>query len=233
MKVILVAFMCFFFSFSFSQDEMEKPNQEIQINKIKNLIEAKFRDFYKKYNIEINTLDIKLISNMDISKMEFDSLNFDDKLLRANNGNFEVFFKHKEKRQKLFFSFNIDAFIDALISTSAIKSGEILDSNNTQISRTNLTKMTQLPALPSILNEYSAKSFIPPSSIITNNKITPKIILQKGDSISVKYSKDGIDIVFNAKALEDSPLGGKIKALTPQGKNINIKVLSPKEAILE
>ena len=232
MRVILLVLICFF-SFSFSKDEVKKLNQEIQTDKVKNLIEAKFMDFYKKYNIEINNLDIKLISNIDISKMEFESLNFDDKLLLTNSGNFDAFFKHNEKRQKLFFNFNINAFIDALNSTSAIKTGEILDSNNTQTTRINLTKMTQMPSLLNILNEYSAKSFIPPSSIITNNKITPKIILQKGDSISVKYSKDGIDIVFNAKALEDSPLGGKIKALTPQGKNINIKVLSPKEAILE
>lgn len=212
----------------------ENLSQKAIIEHVKKFVEKKFADFYKNYNIEIMDISIKPAINANLNKMTVESIKFDDKLLKSNEGNFEVNLKHNEKKQRIFFTFNINASIDALLATSNIKTGEVLSEINTENTRMQVSRLLQLPSNIDILNNYQAKSFISMGSIIINSKITPKIIVNKGEVISVRYKSNGIEMIFDAKALEDGAINQNIKAQSVQGgKDIKIKIFNAKEALLQ
>ena len=171
---------------------------------------------------------------INLNKLKIDKIIFDDRLLRQDSGNFEVHLYHNQKRQKVFFSFNINASLDALSASNNIKTNEVITNNNSTITQIHIDKNMQLPAPLNIIDEYAAKSFIPSGAIILDSKIAPKTIVQKGDIIEVFYSDDNINITFNAEALKSGANGEIIKAKSLQGDRIvDIKILGPKKAQLQ
>lgn len=238
---ILILFFIIAFGFADEVQENATNSQELKtslnpalIKEIKNFVESKFLEYYKAYNIKINYIEVAPTLDANLDKFRVDKIIFDNRDLRKDNGNFEVHLVHNQKRQKVFFKFSINAIIDALSATENIKSGTVLDSNNTTISQIQIAKNMQLPANKNILNEYSAKSFISSGSVIVDSKITPKIIVNKGDIIEVNYKIDNIDISFSAKALESGYINQIIKAQNIQSnKDIIVEILSDKSARLK
>lgn len=236
-----ILFILLFINFIFAETITDNnatikasQNEKILISQIENFIKEKFMDTYKNYNIKINHIDVSPAISTNLNKLKLDKIIFDDRLLKRDSGNFEVHLYHNQKRQKVFFNFNINANIDALTATNNIKTGEVITDNNSQITQINIEKNIQLPALSNIVNEYSAKSFIPSGGIITQSKITPKIVVQKGDIVEVTHNQSGISIIFNAEALESGANGENIKAQSLQGdKVVNIKITGPKKAQLQ
>lgn len=216
----------------FSQILLADSNPKM-IEDIKNIVEQKFLEYYKPYNIIINNLEITPVMDSNLAKFSIDKVIFDERNLRKDSGNFEVYVAHNEKKKKVFFNFTINASLDSLIATNSIKSGEVITSFNTTISQIPLTRNFTLPASKDILDKYSAKSFISSGSSIVSSKIMPKIIVQKGDIIEVSYKVDNIDISFSAKAMESGSMGQSIKAQNLQSqKDINITIQGAKNAVL-
>ncbi|RDU62875.1 flagellar basal body P-ring formation chaperone FlgA [Helicobacter sp. MIT 14-3879] len=225
MKKIILLFL---FVFTFGEDATSLNSITTEVKK---LVENKFLKYYKNYNIQINYLEVSPVMDNNLDKYSIDKVIFDDRDLRKDSGNFEVYLYHNEKKKKVFFNFSINAIIDSLTATNSIKSGEVINSNNTTISQIPITRNMILPVSKDILDKYSAKSFISSGSSIISSKITPKIIVSKGDIVEVTYNIGNINILFNAKALEDGSMGQSIKAQNTQsGKNINIIILGPKNA---
>ena len=209
-------------------------NSKVIISTIESFIEDKFRATYKSYNITIHHIEVSPVMQINLNKLKIDKIIFDDRLLRQDSGNFEVHLYHNQKRQKVFFSFNINASLDALAASNNIKTNEVITNNNSTITQIHIDKNMQLPAPLNIIDEYAAKSFIPSGAIILDSKIAPKTIVQKGDIIEVFYSDDNINITFNAEALKSGANGEIIKAKSLQGDRIvDIKILGPKKAQLQ
>lgn len=237
---IIALFVGFFLYGVESQNAESKIAAESQINnevigEVKNIVESKFINFYKDSSLHIENLEIApTLNSLNLAKMKLDRVIFDEKLLSKESGNFEVILQHNQKRQRVFFNFNINATIQALSATNSIKSGEVIDTNNTQMIRIPISKAPNPTIKADILNEYSAKSFISNGSIITQNKITPKIIVEKGDILEVTYNEENIHFTFSAKALESASIGQTIKAQNTQSnKSINITITSPKTATMQ
>lgn len=203
------------------------------INSVKSTIEKKFLDFYKNYNIKINFLEVTPLAERNLAKFKVDRIIFDNRDLKKDSGNFEVQIKHNERKKSVFFSFTIDASIDALSAVGNIKSGEVIDKNNTTITQIPLTKNMALPASADILDKYSAKSFIPNGSSITTSKITPKLIVRKGDILAIDYNAKDILISFSVKAMESGAEGQTIRAENLQsGKELKIIIIDSKRGKL-
>ena len=238
MKILFILFFLnFIFADAIPDNNATMPtsqNEKILITQIEDFLKDKFINAYQNYNIKINHIDVSPAISINLNKLKLDKIIFDDKLLKRDSGNFEVHLYHNQKRQKVFFNFNINASIDALSANNNIKTGEVITNSNSQITQINIDKNMQLPALSNIINEYSAKSFIPSGAIITQAKITPTIIVKKGDIVEVLYNEGDINIIFNAEALENGANGENIKAQSLQGdKVLNIKILDPKKAQLQ
>ena len=206
-------------------------NNPALINAIKSAVEKRFLDYYKNYNIQINNIEITPVIERNLAKYRLEKIIFDNRDLRKINGNFEVHIRHNERNKKVFFNFQIDATIDSLNAVGSIKSGEIIDKNNTTITPIPLTKNLSLPVGADILGQYEAKSFISGGSSIVASKITPKIIVRKGDILSVDYQNGDISITFSVKAMQDGAINQSIRAQNTQSnRELNVIILDSKNA---
>ncbi len=201
------------------------------INAIKSAVEKRFLDYYKNYNIQINNLEITPVIERNLAKYHLEKIIFDTRDLRKISGNFEVQIRHNERTKKVFFNFQINATIDSLNAVGSIKSGEVIDKNNTTITPIPLTKNLSLPVSAEILGQYEAKSFISGGSSIVASKITPKIIVRKGDILSVDYQNSDININFSVRAMQDGAINQSIRAQNTQSnRELNVIILDSKNA---
>lgn len=206
-------------------------NNPALISAIKSAVEKRFLDYYKNYNIQINDLEITPVIERNLAKYRLEKIIFDNRDLRKISGNFEVHIRHNERSKKVFFNFQINATIDSLNAVGSIKSGEIIDKNNTTITQIPLTKNLSLPVSTDILGQYEAKSFISGGSSIVAAKITPKIIVHKGDILSVNYRDNDINITFSVKAMQDGAINQSIRAQNTQSnRELNVIILDSKNA---
>lgn len=206
-------------------------NNPALIAAIKSAVEKRFLDYYKNYNIQINNLEITPVIERNLAKYRLEKIIFDNRDLRKINGNFEVHIRHNERSKKVFFNFQINATIDSLNAVGSIKSGEIIDKNNTTITPIPLTKNLSLPVSAEILGQYEAKSFISGGSSIVASKITPKIIVRKGDILSVDFRDSDISINFSVRAMQDGAINQSIRAQNTQSnRELNVIILDSKNA---
>lgn len=233
MKRLLLLLVLFSINVMAQDSTISTQTQDTQnptlIKAIKDDIEKRFLAFYKSHNIKINFLEITPLVERNLAKFEIERIIFDNKDLKKQSGNFEVHLKHNERKKKVFFNFTIDANIDALSAVGNIKSGEVIDKNNTTITQIPLVRNMTLPVSADILDKYTAKSFIVNGSAIIASKITPKIIVRKGDVLNVAYNTNEININFNVKALENGAMGQTIRAENLQsGKELKIIIIDSK-----
>ncbi len=201
------------------------------INAIKSAVEKRFLDYYKNYNIAISNLEIAPVIERNLAKYTLEKIIFDDRDLRKDSGNFEVHIRHNERKKRVFFNFQINAIIDSLSAVGSIKSGEVIDKNNTTITQIPITKNLTMPVSAEILGQYEAKSFIASGASIVASKITPKIIVRKGDILSVAYKNSDINITFSVKAMQDGAKGQTIRAENTQSnRELNVIILDSKSA---
>lgn len=206
-------------------------NNPALIAAIKSAVEKRFLDYYKNYNIQINDLEITPLLTRNLAKYRLEKIIFDNRDLRKISGNFEVHIRHNERSKKVFFNFQINATIDSLNAVGNIKSGEIIDKNNTTITPIPLTKNLSLPVSTDILGQYEAKSFISGGSSIVASKITPKIIVRKGDILIVDFKDSDISINFSVRAMQDGAINQSIRAQNTQGnRELNVIILDSKTA---
>ena len=224
-----IFFMLFCVAFGLCVAFGAESNNPPLIKAIKDAVEKRFLEYYKGHNIKINSLEIAPLVSQNLAKFSLERINFD--LVRKTSGNFEVQIRHNERKKNVFFSFKIDATIDALSALGSIKSGEVISAHNTALVQIPLTKNMALPASAEIIDRYEAKSFIAGGMSILPSKITPKIIVRKGDIVSVEYRSGEIGIKFSAKAMQDGALGQSIRAQNTQsGREIIIKIVNEKSA---
>lgn len=212
-------------------DNPQNANNPALINAIKSAVEKRFLDYYKNYNIKINNLEITSVIERNLAKYSLEKIIFDDRDLRKDSGNFEVHLRHNERKKKAFFNFQINAVIDSLSAVGSIKSGEVINKNNTTITQIPIAKNMTLPVNAEILGQYSAKSFIAGGSSIVASKITPKIIVRKGDILSVAFKDSDISINFSVRAMEDGAINQSIRAQNTQSnRELNVIILDSKNA---
>lgn len=228
-KILFFILFCVAFGAESSADSANSIQNQTLINAIKKAVEARFLEHYKNHNIKINALEIVPLISQNLAKFSLEHINFD--LVRKTSGNFEVQIRHNERKKRVFFSFQIDATLDALSALGSIKTGEVISTHNTARTQVPLTRNMALPASAEILNEYEAKSFIAGGATILPSKITPKIIVRKGDVISVALKEGDISIVFSVRALENGARGQNIRAQNTQSqKEIIVTIMDEKNA---
>ena len=218
-----------------SVDSIDSGSKDAQnpalVESIKSAVKKRFLDYYKKYNITINNLEVAPVIERNLAKYSLEKIIFDDRDLRKDSGNFEVRIRHNERKKRVFFNFQINATIDSLSAVGSIKSGEVIDKNNTTITQIPLTKNLALPVSAEILGQYEAKSFISGGASIVASKITPKIIVRKGDILSVDYKNSDINITFSVKAMQDGAVNQSIRAQNTQSnRELNVIILDSKNA---
>ena len=132
-------------------------------------------------------------------------------------------------------SYSIQAEIAILRAKSIINTNASIDTQNTQITRTELSMVKSSSLLrllaPNMLGKVSARSIINPNTIITEDKVKERILVQKGDIITGILKEQNLQIQTQVQALQHGMKNEiiKVRNITTQ-KILRARVVDEKTA---
>jgi len=194
-------------------------------------LKLKLKEYYEKNYDFIDIEDISIEPRSHISSLPqnyiFDIRNRD---FLSKNGVANI---KTEDNKKIFFDYYIRANITVYISKESIK-------KESEISALNYTKksipLDRFKAKPIQNIEkvmLQAKRHIPKNTILTINDIESLDVVKRDEMINVSMKKEGMNITFSAKALQDAKVDDIIKVQNSNGKILKVKVTGTKSAELE
>lgn len=197
------------------------------------MLEQKPKEFIKKMYIEYYDENLKL---KDIiirplgtlpTQYEVISFNIAPNALKKPSGSFEMTYRIENKHKKISFIYAVVGEINILKANKNLHTNDELNAQNTRIERVVFEKNHTQYAYKTDIDKHSAKSFIRADSIITKDKIKPRIIVKKGENLLAQSQSDGVKLEVRLIARENGAFNDIINAQNPQsGKIIRVKVIS-------
>ncbi|PAF41344.1 flagellar basal body P-ring formation chaperone FlgA [Helicobacter sp. 11S03491-1] len=196
------------------------------ISQIKTYLQNAYGEKYKNYHIRIIDISLFIPPNILIENYHIHSIGLDSKYLNKKDG---IILLHTSLQNSLLqipLQYQIKATINVYRSNNTIKTSQDITDTNTFKDTITLDKLNQTPIVASQINQVSAKSYIPPNSIITMDKIQPKILIHKNDNFIGIIKDNHINLQTTLIAKQNGSLGEVIQAINPETKKIlRIKVI--------
>ena len=162
---------------------------------IENNISQIYKNYYK--NIKISSI----ILNKNYTKITPKYIDTSMINPKRNQGTIKI--------DNRYLFFKIIASIKVLKSTQTIKKGELITKQNSNLVYVNFKNFYNKP-----LNKYinkSAKMYIPQNKIIYPYMISKPILVQRGQTITIISNSGGIEVSFQATAMQNAQKGDIIK----------------------
>jgi len=186
----------------------------------------KFKQHYP--NMKIEHLFISPLSTppRDFESYKMKAIYISQASLHQYKGTFSILYVNKTKERRLFYKYLLDAKLSLYKTIRTIKRGEIIDSDNVELSLGKFDSVRFEPINGNYLGNYVAKRDIQEDKIIFKKdlKIIPDI--KRGDSIDAILFDSGIEARFNVTAMQDGIIGEIIRVRKKHQKVFKAKVLS-------
>ena len=169
---------------------------------------------------------------VDFEHYLFEALSLNEAMLKKSNGSFIASFTISGKRKKITFYYQMDAKLPAFKAKRNLQSGKILQNDDFEM------VLVALDTLPSkaIIGELSpnlmVKNSIQEGQIFSEYLFSTKKALMKKESIKALLTEGNLVIELHVILQEDANIGDVVKVKTEQGKVLNAKILSLKEAMI-
>ncbi|MWV62404.1 flagellar basal body P-ring formation protein FlgA [Helicobacter saguini] len=209
-KIFVLLFVCL--------SALSADNVEV----LKSYIAKEYKATYPEIIIE----SISLITRNTLDLHAIDIIAKSITSPKNANGYMNLSYKINNKTMQENIKYSIKAKIKVFYATDNIapKSNFRPVNFNEKIQDFNI--FTNPPASRAELLQSSAKVYIPINSMITQNKITRKILVPKDSNVKVVFKSGGIEAIFSAKALENGMKGDIIKIENNESKRvINAEVI--------
>ena len=162
---------------------------------IENNISAVYKKLYP--TIKINKIIIKNYKNQKVKSINLSHIN-----PKKISGVIKI--------NKIYFIFyTIDADIKVLKSSAIINKNDKLSEANTKLSWIKFKNFYAYPT--TTYTNKTAKMYIPKNKIIYNYMLKTPDAITRGQSINVISKTNGIEISFEATAMQNGKIGDKIK----------------------
>ena len=178
------------------------------------------------------SISIKSPLPNDFSRYKLTAIFIPETMLKKSTGSFVALFKVGDKEKKIYFYYTLDASIEVFKAKHNLLNGKILlndDYEKVSISLEGLPARAILGEMP---KNMMIKSYIKESAILTENMLDSKKDLSKKESIKAFLKEGSLMIEVPATLLEDANIGETVKIKTEQGKTLNAKIISLKEAMI-
>ncbi|PAF50825.1 flagellar basal body P-ring formation chaperone FlgA [Helicobacter sp. 13S00477-4] len=196
------------------------------IDQIKNYIQNAYEKQYKNYNIHITNISLSIPANIPLQDYKIISIDMDSKSLNKKSANIFLNATLNNTILKIPLQYEIQATIDVYKSTSTIKKYQNITDANTIKTQIPLERIAQLPIIKDQINHISAKSYTPPNSIITSDKIQSKILIYKDNRFVGIIKNNHINIETTLIAKENGSKNQIINAINPDTKKvIRVKII--------
>jgi len=161
---------------------------------IENNISQVYKNYYK--NINISKIVLNKNKNSRISYIDTSMIN-----PKRNQGTVKVDNKY------LFFK--IIATVKVLKSTQTIKKGDLLTHQNTALIEEKFKNFYNKPVMNYV--NKSSKMYIPQNKVIYFYMLSKPNVIKRGQRITIISQSGGIEITFQATAMQNGEIGDKIK----------------------
>lgn len=194
-------------------------------------MEAKVRENYEKNykNIEIERILITPRSFMDTLPKEY-TIHLKNRDFLYSSGVLHI---KTSDNKKLFFDYEVKAYLSVLISNESIEKEMKISPLNYNSKRILLDKFRDRPLQSLEQTSMQAKRRIPKETILTIRDVELLDLVKKDSTITVNMSGEGMNIAFSAKALQDGKLDDIIKIQNSSQKILKARVTGSEMAELE
>jgi len=152
--------------------------------------------------------------------------------LKKNSGSFIAIFKVGNREKKLYFAYEMNAKIMVFKAKRNLLNGKILTNDDYESIWMSLEGIPTRAVLNEIPQNAMMKTSIKEGQVIADYHFDVKKTLSKKDSIRALLKEGDLAIEVPATLVEDADIGDVVKIKTEQGKILNAKIVSSKEAVI-
>ena len=204
---------------------------------IKNHILAEFLREYKKNNIQIEAIHLEQVTPLHFEDNAILSIDFHSKLLKRNEGSFDVIVQEKigaqMRNRKVYFRYTIDAKIQAIKTINPISGRQSVDYSNAQAVWIPFTRISSPLMQENEMGKVAVRSYTPKDVIITKERLIAKRVVKRGDKMIVSVIENGVLLEFTLEAQKDGAVGDIIKARAMNTEKISNKKVYDVEVLEE
>ncbi|RDU59137.1 flagellar basal body P-ring formation chaperone FlgA [Helicobacter marmotae] len=212
---------------SFESDEVEFVFvSDMREDKPLEFIQKMYIGHYGE-SLEIKNLLVRPLNELPQS---YDLLEFElpPRALKKRSGTLLMKYRSNQSEhiKKLTFVYMLEATLKVVKSSQNIASNEIIDSHNTYLEKIPFERVGAEYMSVNELALSSAKSYIRANSVITKDKIKPKLLVRKGEIIHVVGYENGISMEVLLEAKQNGIYNEIINAQNPSsGKILRVRVI--------
>lgn len=213
---------------SFESDVVEfELVSSMKENDALEFIQKMYIEHYGK-DLQIDKILVRPLGNLpkDYTLIDFSIPNF---AVKKNSGTFIMRYRtpNTEQIKKLSFVYEIQARLKVVKSTQNIHSSENLNLHNVREDSIKFERVGAEFVSIEDIQKYSAKSYIRTQMPITKDKLKPRILVKKGDMVSVFNKQEGVSIEIMLVAKQSGAYNEIINAQNPNsGKMLRIRIVS-------
>ena len=169
---------------------------------------------------------------VDFKRYQFVGVHIPETTLKKNSGSFVAIFKVGDKERKLYFNYEMNAKAMVFKAKRNLLNGKILTNDDYESILMSLEGIPTRAVLNEIPQNAMMKTSIKEGQVIADYHFDMKKTLSKKDSIRALLKESGLEIEVQATLVEDADIGDVVKIKTEQGKILNAKIVSTKEAVI-
>lgn len=190
---------------------------------------------HSKNQILVRGVQVSPTTSVELEGWRLLEIDFDSKLLKRSTGTFSAYFSDVVgNKRKSFFRYEIDATLEAIFTKETLKGGDVLDSGSVEIRRIPFERITSEWMRKDQVGKVSVKSYTSPETLLTQDRIIPKIVVRRGDVVRVRIQEGAVSLEFSATAQQEGAVGSKIRVRNEKNKkSYDVKIIDSMTAIIE
>lgn len=194
------------------------------IDEIKSELETKFLEANK--NLEIESIELKTYSKIDLSEYNLASININSVTLRRDRGTFKAIFTKDDKKKQIFYRYKIIGKSLAFKAIKDLDRDTILQESDFEYEQVDFKYQQSEFVGDEFFKKAKLKRAIKKGTALSENLIEIVPDISRGDSILAILNDGLISIKFEAFALTNGSVGDIIKIKNTNNTIFNAKIIS-------
>jgi flagella basal body P-ring formation protein FlgA len=204
-----------------------REKSRIDIDKITDAIKKEFLNKYP--TLKIKSLRVYPRSFLTKLPKTF-SLSLQKQTLYKNYSTFSII---TPDHKMIFFDYILDADLDVVVTTKAIKRHEKISFDNTQIKTIKFLNFKADPLSDISNHQYQSKFALESENVLTQNDIEFLSIVRRDDHVNAFIEDGGVSITLDVVAEQDGKEGDIIAVRKLDGKKLRAKVVGLKRVEIQ
>lgn len=206
-------------------------SQDLDLDVIADMLKEHFLFYYPTMSVE--NVRVYPISFSDISNLKIMQLDISKSAIRKNTGSFAVWFGTDSKVKRLFFGYEVNAYLRVLKASKPINNGTLISGQNTILELIVFQSLGDKPIGGQALGHISAKGRIQAGDVIIESRVLQLPDVRKNSKIRVQTASGGVTVTFYATVQKNASIGETVDVKDDRGKLFNVLIVSKDLATLE